>query len=535
VLTVRDVLRMPVLRAGGAELVAGRAGAAGPVRWVHATELADVAPLLRPGDLVLTTGIALPETVAGLDEFAASLAARAVAGLVVELGRRWTEIPRPLARACDRHALPLIVLVRETSFAAVTQSVGERIVEQQVEELRDAQRVHDTFTELSIAEAGPAQILDAVQQLSGAAVVLEDDRHRVVDYRSGTVAIAEFLADWQARSRAVETTGRTVWHAGNGWLVTRLGRRDRGWGRLVLQAAAEPSQRSIAMIERAAAALAMYRLHDQNRSGMVRRTHHELLLAILTEPDATDLAQRCELLGLAVAGRVFAGVTARPVLPMDRPAGPPASLTDDVIAAIVRAAAELEVPALVATVEGEIRALLSIAAAADARAVVDELAVRVDRRHPVVLGVGRVVPRLQLADRTLKEARHVAESVPQQPSGRVVHRIDDVHVRGLLTVLGDDDRLSLFVDRELSPLRDYDEKHRAGLMAALRALLRHPGNKSGAAASLTMSRPAFYDRLAKITALLGVDLDDPDIRVSLHLAVIAEEMRGHRAGTPSRE
>lgn len=515
---------MPVLRAGGAVLVGGRSGADGQVRWVHATELADVAPLLRAGDLVLTTGIALPESADGLDEFVASLVARGVAGLVVELGRRWTAVPRALVSACDARGLPLIALARETSFAAVTQSVGERIVEQQLEELREAQRVHDTFTELGIAEAGPAQILDAVQQLSGAAVVLEDEQHRVVDYRSGSADIAEFLVNWQARSRAVETTSRTLWHEAGGWLVTRLGRRDRGWGRLVLQVPGPPSQRLIAMIERAAAALAMYRLHDQNRSGLVRRTHHELLLALLTDPDAPDLAQRCEVLGLEVSGRVFVGVTVRPVLPMDRPGGPPSSLADDVIAAVVRAAHELAVPVLIATVEGEIRALLSIAGSADARSAVDELADRVARRHPVVLGVGRTVTQINLADRTLKEARHVAESVPQESSGRVVHRIDDVHVRGLLTVLGDDERLSLFVDRELRPLREYDRRYAGDLMAALRALLRFPGNKSEAAAALGLSRPAFYDRLAKISALLGVDLDDPDIRVSLHLAVIADEM-----------
>ncbi|MQY28714.1 PucR family transcriptional regulator [Nocardia aurantia] len=515
---------MPVLRAGGAELVAGRSGAGGQVRWVHATELADVAPLLRSGDLVLTTGIALPGSRSGLDEFVASLVARGVAGLVVELGRRWTAVPHPLVLACESRGLPLIVLARETSFAAVTQSVGERIVEEQLEELREAQRVHDTFTELSIAEAGPAQILDAVQQLSAAAVVLEDEQHRVVDYRSGSADIAGFLANWQARSRAVETTSRTLWHEADGWLVTRLGRRDRGWGRLVLQVPGPPPQRLIAMIERAAAALAMYRLHDQNRSGLVRRTHHELLLAVLTDPDAPDLPQRCELLGLPVTGRVFVGVAVRPVLPMDRPGGPPSSLADDVIAALVRAAHESAVPALVATVEGEIRALLSIAADADARAIVDELAERVARRQPVVFGVGRTVTRIDLADRTLKESRHVAESVPQEAADRLVHRIDDVHVRGLLTVLGDDERLSLFVDRELRPLREYDQRYAGDLMAALRALLRYPGNKSEAAASLSMSRPAFYDRLAKIAALLRVDLDDPDIRVSLHLAVIADEM-----------
>ena len=60
-------------------------------------------------------------------------------------------------------------------------------------ELREAQRVHETFTELSIAEAGPEAILEAVRRLSGGAVVLESEQHQVLDYLSGPGSIAEFL------------------------------------------------------------------------------------------------------------------------------------------------------------------------------------------------------------------------------------------------------------------------------------------------------------------------------------------------------
>ncbi len=43
-----------------------------------------------------------------------------------------------------------------------------------------------------------------------------------------------------------------------------------------------------------------------------------------------------------------------------------------------------------------------------------------------------------------------------------------------------------------------------------------------------MSRLASYDRLAKVEGLLSVDLDDPDIRVSLHVALIADEVHANK-------
>ena len=159
--TVTEVLEMPVVRAARPELLAGRAGLGREVRWVHSGELEDIGPLLRGGDLLLSTGIALPESPEGLRAFAASLHESDVAGLVIELGRRWTTLPTALVEACDAARLPLVSLGRQVRFATLAQAIGERIVDEQLTELREAQRVHDVFTELSVEEAGPARILDA--------------------------------------------------------------------------------------------------------------------------------------------------------------------------------------------------------------------------------------------------------------------------------------------------------------------------------------------------------------------------------------
>ncbi|RYP88088.1 PucR family transcriptional regulator [Nocardioides guangzhouensis] len=524
VLSVEQVLAMPVLRAAAPRVLAGRASLHRAVHWVHSAELADIAPLLREGDLLLSTGIAMPGTAPELAELAAGLAETRAAGLVIELGRRWDDVPASLVEACEQHGLPLVALAREVRFAAVAQAVGERIVDEQLAELREAQRVHDTFTELSISEAGPREVLEAVQRLSGAAVVLESEQHQVLDYRAGPDDVAEFLAGWAARSRAVEPGGRTTWDPTNGWLVTRVGKRDRGWGRLVVQMPAPPSEPQIAMAERAAAALALHRLHDRQRDSVVRRTHHELLLGLLADPTSPDLHQRCELAGLPLDRRQLVGVTLRPLVTDGARVGASDARTEEVIAAAVHAVHELRVPALVCEMDRDVRVLLSLAPSGNARRTVDDLAARVRRRQPVLVGAGRPVERQGEADRTLREAHHVLQSLRPSASAQVVHRLEDVHLRGLLAMLADDDRLRMYVERELEPLRTQDGGGNGGLLDAVRALVTHPTSKSEAAASLHVSRPVFYDRIAKAERLLGVNLDDPDIRVSVHVALVADEI-----------
>lgn len=523
VLTVSDVLEMPALRTARAEVLAGTAGLAHQVRWVHSGELSDIASLLRGGDLLLSTGIALPESDEELRAFAASLADSGAAGLVLELGRRWQSLPAALIEACRSLDLPLISLASEVRFATVAQAVGERIVDEQLEELREAQRVHDTFTELSIAEAGPGDILDAVRHLAGSAVVLEGEDHQVLDYRSGPGDITDFLAGWTVRSRGTTLEGRTGWDRTQGWLMTRLGRRERRWGRLVVQSPAPPPQRLVAVAERAAAALALHRLHDRHRDGLVRRTHHELLLALLNDPSDAEVRRRCELAGLPTERRQLVGLAIRPrVEPGVRP-GSAGHAAEEIIATTVRAAHELGAPALVCQIEQDVRVLLSFSRTASCAADVDELAARVGRRHRVLIAAGRTAAHLSEADRTLKDGAHILQSVRSDAAGHHVHRLENVHLRGLLTLLRDDERLTMFADRELAPILGQTQSRAAELVAALRALLEHPGSKSEAAASLHVSRPVLYDRLAKAERLLGVSLDDPDIRVSLHVALLIRE------------
>ena len=518
---------MPAVRGAGPEVAAGQQGLGRQVRWVHSAELADIAPLLRGGDLLLSTGIALPDTAAELVRFAVSLAESDAAGLVIELGRRWTTLPEALITTCEEVGLPLVALTREVRFAAVAQSVGERIVYEQLSELREAQRVHETFTELTTSEAGPHDILDAVQRMAGSSVVLENEQHHVLDYRAGPGDVSDFLARWAVRSRAVPLDGRTSWDSGTGWLLTRVGRRERGWGRLIIESPAPPSQGLVAIAERAAAALAMHRLHDRHRDSLIRRTHHELLLGLLADPTSPDVLRRLDVAGFPTSKRHFVGLTLRPQPNAGpRQHDPAATAADDIIATVVHAADRLKAPALVCEIDRDVRVLLATGVTANADRVADELARMVLRRHRVIIAAGRPATRTADIDRSLREAQHVAASVRSDASAaKAVHRLQDVHIRGLLTLLGDDERVVHFIDRELDALREYDTRWGTDYMATLRAFCQHAGSKSAAADSLHISRAVLYDRLSKVSRLLGVELGDADIRTSLHVALIADQLR----------
>ncbi|HEY0641428.1 MAG TPA: PucR family transcriptional regulator ligand-binding domain-containing protein [Pseudonocardiaceae bacterium] len=541
--TVSDVLSLPVVRRGVPRVVAGAAGLDRRVRWVHAAEVADIAHLLRGGELVLTTGIALPADPAALTRYVDELAGVRAAGVVVELVRRWNdELPPALVAAAERRSLPLVTLARETRFVTVTEAVGALILDAQVEELKAAEAIHERFTALTVSGAEPAEILREVARTAGLPVVLETLSHHVLGYDAAGERPAELLANWEMRSRAVTVPGRTGYDEEAGWLVTVVGARDDDWGRLVLLSPEAPSHRHTVVAERAASALALHRLVARDRDSLERQTHRSLLAALLTAgPVPSDLATRSAAVGVPLAGRRVVGMAVRPrSLVSPTPSIAAQEVLRDLAEGTALAAQRAGLSALVGVVDDtSVRALVALGRTENVDAALTRLAREVHRvtaPHtrvpPVVVAVGSTVTELADLPRSLAEAAHVAEAALRGPSRagatdqetRPFHKLDDVRLRGLLHLLRDDSRVQAYVQRELGPLLARDSDTGRRLLSVLRSYCEHGGNKSAAATAAHLSRPAYYKLLARIERLLNVSLDDPESMLSLYVALLAVDV-----------
>ncbi|XVS61403.1 PucR family transcriptional regulator [Actinosynnema sp. CA-299493] len=531
--TVAEALALPVVRRGRPAVVAGAAGMGRRVRWVHVAEVADIAQLLRGGELVLTTGIALPDDPDGLRRYVADLASVGASGLVVELVRRWSdELPGALVAAAEQHELPLVTLARETRFVSVTEAVVSLIVDAQLAELRAAEQVHETFTALTVAGAEPAEVLREVARTAGLPVVLETLGHEVLAYDAAGQDPTALLADWGQRSRAVAVSERTAYHEQAGWLVTVVGARGADWGRLVLLSPEQPPHRHVVVAERAASALAVHRLVARDRESLERQTHRTLLTQLLGQPPH-DLPARAAALGVPLERRQLVGVAIRPGT-ASVPAQALASqeVLRDLAEATALAARRVTVPALVGVVDDtSVRALLSLPPQAGLDGVLRRLAREVHRRAaetqhalPVVVAVGTTVTAVPDVRRSLGEAAHVAGAALRSSGTRLYHRLDDVRLRGLLHLLREDERVIAFADRELGTLLSRDANQGTRLMELLRCFCEHGGNKSAAAAAAHLSRTAYYQQLSRIEQVLGVSLEDPESVLSLYVALLVQEM-----------
>ncbi len=532
--TVTEVLRLEPVRQGAPRVVAGSAGLSNPVRWVHVSEVIDIARELRGGELVLTTGIALPDDASGLSRYLGDLADVGVVGLAVELGRRYsTSLPAALVTAADRRGVVLVELHRGTPFVNITESVHSLIVDSQLAELRASDEVHQIFTELSVEGASAAEVLRQVNEMTAVPVVLENLAHQVLAYETAGGGSEGLLQNWETRSRSVLPATRTAYDEASGWLVTMVGARGHDWGRLVLVLGDTPPPRFTVVLERAASTLALNVLVERDRESLERQTHRTLLTGILSHAyPAAEIAVRARALGVTLENRRLVGVVLRLAtsarMGAVRPAGAleaQARLRD----ATDRAAAAVKAARLTALIGGiddtTVGILLSLGGREQEEAALDGLTEALQRSGGlagVVVGAGSVVTGVRDARRTLLEAGQVADAAYRTGGEpRAWYRLPDVRLRGLLHLLRDDARLQTYAERELGPLLAYDAKHGSDLVGALETYLSNGGNKSAAASKAHLSRPAFYERLRKIEHVLGVDLDSVESCLSLHVALLA--------------
>jgi purine catabolism regulator len=553
--TVGDLLGLDVIRRGSPQVVAGSGGLGARVRWVHVLELADAAHLLQGGELVLTTGVALPAEPSLLARYAADLAGAGVSALAVELGRRYVgALPPALVRAAAESGLTLIAFEREVPFVEITEAVHARIIDAQLEELRASERLHEVFTELSVAGASPDEIVRQAAILAGRPVILADLSHRVLACEPGSADPARLLTGFARRSRALSaperpagSPGRTVYDEASGWLFTPVGARGEDWGRVILVCDSPPGGTDTVLIERAATTLALGRLLARHQESLDRQAHRTLITGIISQAhaDPAEAAVRARALGVPVDGRQLIAM----VLRLREPSGPGvlgvsahARVLDvaDTAAAACRAE---HIPSLVGTLDdARAGAMLSLSPRADPERVLIGLAARITERpgaapDGLVIGVGAAVGSIRDVRRSFLEASQVADVAAERPDGwgrgdgpdrPPFYRLADLRLRGLLHLLRDDPRVQTFVERELGALLASEPD--TSLLDILAAYLAAGGNKAEAAKSSHLARPTFYERLRRIERILGTDLSSAESRTSLHVALLALEASAHPPG-----
>lgn len=497
--SVADALELTSLKLGDARVLTGEDGLDRDVQWVHSAEIADIAKFLRGGELLLTAGLGIGRTDAEQRAYVRGIANAGAAALVIEeSGRAFDKVPETVVDEGIRCGLPVVALTHEVAFAAVSAEVHDILTEQQLRALRREREIETIFSELLLEGGDHISIVQKLAELTGSTVVVEDASHRV--------AVCEVVGDSPFGSPDSSVLESTAWeqharvlHGAHTRCVRRaVLMRGQLWGYIHLLDGQAPEIDFTAafVVERAATAIAIALLTDRSREAVDDQRSTALLTHLmLGELSGEMFVEHAGRLGYQLGrDEIFVVVTNK---------------AREVDAAIIQTRTAFNS----AAISADMGDYLITVAPRRARQQVEN-AVRADRRFRSGGTSRNVAPAMiALAVRQAKSAAAVARS-----STGLLY-FDDLGVERILVSLADGPELAAFVDDELGPLLTADEQAHTPLLPTLRAFLLADGRKTDAADALYIQRRTLYNRLERMSAILGRSLDDPETRQRLLLAV----------------
>jgi hypothetical protein len=440
------------------------------VRWVHICELPDPTLYLTGQELLLTAGVDFPTEDAEIDHYVARLVEAGTAALGFGVTPVYDAVPESLVAACARHGLPLLEVSARVSFLRISQTVSGMLA---ATERADARRLATAQTTLTRAAARPdgldAVVAQLARQLDGW-VLLTDAANRHLAGSQVPAGLAEEVVELTTAVRAPHgRASATTHHRDSQVVVQRLGSD-------AVLVAGRPTP---------------FRPADRAVLGV-----GGALLGLLTtdrrHPPADVVAVLLTLLtdgGCGAADDLLAGLTGR---------------SGDVQWRVVRAvrrgrtesvtelANQLDTPLVASTKD---HGLIAVVAADTDVALAPPWLTTVSD----AVAVGDLPSAARQADRLLAEALL---------DGRSRTAAEQSGVDNLVTPRD----AAAFADALLAPVPP-------DLLGTLRSWLAHNGNWEATAAALNVHRNTVRHRTGRLAAMLDVDLDDPDVRAELWLAL----------------
>ncbi|QRY77848.1 PucR family transcriptional regulator ligand-binding domain-containing protein [Pseudomonas sp. PDNC002] len=203
--TIQDILDNASLRT---RLLGGNQGAGRRLRWAHVCELADPTEWLGDGDLLMTTGIAIPSDAQAQRDYLQRLATARVAGLMIGENMQAPTDIQALQDEAMRLGFPLLMTHYAVPFSAVTRAIVDASKQEEHERRSAVTRIYES-ARIGLRGLGLADLLRRLSSDVRAQLFLFDSA-TLQPWQEGLPALPERWRQSLAQRRAVpETVTRT--------------------------------------------------------------------------------------------------------------------------------------------------------------------------------------------------------------------------------------------------------------------------------------------------------------------------------------
>ena len=167
--TVEQLLRSPGLELS---VLVGHTGLSRTVSWAHVSELEDPTPWLLGGELIMTTGIALPRSAGGQLKYLERLDRAGVAALALSDGLTTPPLSRAFLAAAEERGFPVLEVPLPVPFISVVRVVAAAVQVATNAQMNAQIQVFGTLRDLAFHEATPGQVFRRLEATLGYSLYL---------------------------------------------------------------------------------------------------------------------------------------------------------------------------------------------------------------------------------------------------------------------------------------------------------------------------------------------------------------------------
>ncbi|MFF7859493.1 MULTISPECIES: PucR family transcriptional regulator [Pseudomonas] len=170
-LTVQNLIAIDPLKL---QVAAGMAGIGRTITWAHTVDLPDPWRWVSPGDLVMTTGVGLPQTSQEQVEWLEQLVQSNPGALVIAPRQDAPDLTQALLDAADRLHFPVLRASFQLEFVKLSHQVIESVLQAQRERFNASERLFQTYAEALRKQPEMAGRLSILANALGMSLTIED-------------------------------------------------------------------------------------------------------------------------------------------------------------------------------------------------------------------------------------------------------------------------------------------------------------------------------------------------------------------------
>lgn len=528
-LTIREVLTRESF--AHASVIAGKEGLDREVKWSHVLEVTELDTLINGGELILTTGVGLQSELQTQLKYVRRLIDKEVAGICIEIGPYFKEIPIEIIELANRCSFPIIIFKKTVRFVDITQDLHTFIINQHHQMLSQLDALSRKFNSISLTHNGILKILQELHQFFQQRAIFIAYNEKPYFYPSDSKECEKEIRSLLEQSPEDYIGQRLLAYEGETFAVLPVEGLGQVLGHLILQLdQPKPGDFSFLIMDRAALAIAQILLRhrtieerkqnveDEFVRNLVngrtvdeddfqaflppssRNTYYRVFRITMNSTD-TEFRQsdweEIKLQMLMSVRAIFKRTGFFPALSCSK-------------SEIVAIGSFISTEPLKNEADRSLQLL---------QQVTDMKGIHYIDGKIRACGVSSAYQDIKQAKKAYEEAGKAARMMQHGIVESPLY--EELGIYKLLLEFEDGDFLRSYADSYLAPVFEYDRKMDSNLFVTLAAYLELNGSKKETAERLFIVRQTLYLRLEKLESLLGKDFMAPAKRLALESAVMA--------------